>query len=75
MKYYFKYIVTGSIEKEFNNFLDAIEEAENTGELVYLTIYNKENKYNEPYADTEVTRKSKLKKEKEILIEIFNSLT
>lgn len=74
--YYFKYIVTGSIEIEFNNKKDALKHASKIGELVYLTIFNKRNIYNEPYSDVEITYKTKnIKELKNNLVEIFNELT
>ena len=74
-KYYFKYIVTGSIEKEFNTIKDARKKANKENEKIYLSIYSKFNTYKEPYSDILINKDTNIIDAKIKLIKTFNNLT
>ncbi len=73
-QYYFRYIVTGSIEQEFTTLKEARKEANKEGEKIYLTIYSKANIYAEPYAEEEVKKATNIMDARLKLIRTFNQL-
>ena len=73
--YYFRYIVTGDIEKEYTRFRQAIRFAEKHQEIVYLTSFSKSNTYNEPYDEVEISEFNQIKPARKKLIASFYKLT
>ena len=72
--YYFKYVVTGSIEKEFNTIKEARKQANKEKEKIYLSIYSKFNIYKEPYSDILINKNTSIIDAKIKLIKTFNNI-
>lgn len=74
-EFYFKYIVSNSIEEEFETIKEARKRAKKLKEKVYLTIFSTKNAYNEPYADEIIKDNTNVIDAKLRLSAIFKKLT
>jgi len=73
--YYFKYIVPGQIERQFNRFNPALRCASKLNEKVYLTTFSKSNSYNEPYDEQVIDSVNEIAPARKKLISSFYKLT
>jgi len=69
-EYYFRYVVTGQIEKEFTTLRESKIFAKKNNEKIYLTVYLYSNKYNEPYDEILITGSTNIKESKSKLIQV-----